>query len=98
MVGLSSNLDRPSYVVSSYLKENGYQIVPVNPNEKEILGEVCHPNLSSIPVKIEVLSSPSVSLNCNLAMRNGISILSRKYSISWASSLHIFLSMLMKPG
>jgi len=55
VVGLSSNPNRPSYRVSAYLKENGYQIVPVNPNEKEILGEVCYPDLSSIPIKIDVV-------------------------------------------
>ena len=46
VVGLSANPDRPSYRVANYLKENGYTIIPVNPNEKVILGEACYPNLS----------------------------------------------------
>ncbi|MFC1962291.1 CoA-binding protein [Chloroflexota bacterium] len=55
LVGLSSNPDRPSYRVANYLKENGYNIIPVNPSEKMILGEVCYPNLVSIPGPVEIV-------------------------------------------
>lgn len=55
IVGLSSNPERPSNEVAKYLKEKGYTIIPVNPNEKEILGETCYPDLSSIPGKVEVV-------------------------------------------
>jgi len=55
VVGLSANPERPSNMVAAYLKENGYQIIPVNPNEKEILGETCYPDLSSIPGSVEVV-------------------------------------------
>ena len=55
VIGLSLNSDRPSYRVASYLKEQGYRIIPVNPTAKEILGEVCYPNLSSIPEAIDVV-------------------------------------------
>ncbi len=54
VVGLSAKSDRPSYRVASYLKENGYKIIPVNPGAKEILGETCYPDLSSIPVPVDV--------------------------------------------
>lgn len=55
VVGLSSKLDRPSYKVASYLKEQGYKIIPVNPVEKKILGEVCYPDLASIPEPVDVV-------------------------------------------
>ncbi len=55
VVGLSSNPDRPSYLVASYLKEKGYTIIPVNPNEKVVLGETCYPDLSSIPGHVDVV-------------------------------------------
>jgi len=55
MVGLSSKHDRPSYKVASYLKEQGYRIIPVNPTEKEILGELCYPDLASIPESVDVV-------------------------------------------
>ena len=55
IVGLSANPDRPSYRVASYLKENGYKIIPVNPHEKMILNEVCYPRLISIPSRVEIV-------------------------------------------
>ncbi|MEE8414549.1 MAG: CoA-binding protein [Dehalococcoidales bacterium] len=55
IVGLSANPERPSNIVAVYLKEKGYKIIPVNPNEKEILEETCYPALSSIPGPVEVV-------------------------------------------
>ena len=55
IVGLSANTERPSHHVGSYLKEKGYRVIPVNPLEKTILGEVCYPDIGSIPEKIDVV-------------------------------------------
>ena len=55
VVGLSANPDRPSYEVASYLKENGYKIIPVNPQVRDVLGEVSYPDLSSIPEPVDVV-------------------------------------------
>jgi predicted CoA-binding protein len=55
VVGLSSKPDRPSYRVASYLKEQGYKIIPVNPEERKILGELCYPDLDSIPESVDVV-------------------------------------------
>jgi len=55
VVGLSPKPNRPSYRVASYLKEQGYKIIPVNPKVKEILGETCYPDLASIPELIDVV-------------------------------------------
>ena len=55
VVGLSPKTDWPSYRVASYLKENGYEIIPVNPQVGEILDEVSYPNLSSVPVPVDVV-------------------------------------------
>ena len=55
VVGLSPKPGRPSYGVASYLKENGYKIIPVNPEIGEILGEVCYPSLTSIPEPVDVV-------------------------------------------
>lgn len=54
-VGLSSNQEKESYWVVSYLKEQGYHIIPVNPTATEIFGEKVYPNLSSIPDKVDVV-------------------------------------------
>lgn len=55
IVGLSSKPDRPSYGVASYLQEHHYRIIPVNPLEKEILGEPSYPDLLSIPESVDVV-------------------------------------------
>ena len=55
IVGASSNPGRPSFRVVRYLSEHGYNVIPVNPNERDILGMTCYPNLSSIPEKVEVV-------------------------------------------
>jgi len=55
VVGASSNPEHPSFIVFSYLSEHGYDVIPVNPNEREILGMTCYPSLSSVPEKVEVV-------------------------------------------
>ena len=54
-VGLSSNQEKESYWIVSYLKEQGYRIIPVNPTATEILGEKVYPSLSAIPSKVDVV-------------------------------------------
>ena len=53
--GLSSNQEKESYWIVSYLKEQGYRIIPVNPTATGILGEKVYPNLESIPDKVDVV-------------------------------------------
>jgi predicted CoA-binding protein len=55
MVGLSSNQFRPSYFAALYLLAEGYDVIPVNPREKSILGKTCYPSLSAIPQPVEVV-------------------------------------------
>jgi uncharacterized protein len=55
VVGLSPKAERPSFQVAQYLKDHGYRIVPVNPGQKEILGEKCYPSLKDVPFPIEVV-------------------------------------------
>ena len=54
-VGLSSSDEKESYWIVSYLKEQGYRIIPVNPTAAEILGEKVYPSLSAIPDKVDVV-------------------------------------------
>ncbi len=54
VVGLSSKPDRPSHDVASYLQGHGYRIVPVNPNETEVLGERAYPSLLDIPTDVPI--------------------------------------------
>jgi len=54
VVGISPKEDRPSYIVASYLKSKGYQIIPVRPDGEEILGEKVYHSLIEIPKEIKV--------------------------------------------
>jgi uncharacterized protein len=54
-VGLSSNPEKDSYGVASYLMDQGYHVIPVNPTADEILGQKAYPDLASVPVKIDVV-------------------------------------------
>ena len=56
IVGLSPKENRPSNMVARYLMDAGYTIYPVNPGQKEILGEVCYPDLLSVPHRIDIVN------------------------------------------
>jgi uncharacterized protein len=56
VVGLSSDPGRPSYGVAQYLRSVGYRIIPVNPNETEVLGEKSYARLEDVPEKIEIVN------------------------------------------
>jgi len=55
VVGLSSDPYRPSYGVASYMRGRGYKVIPVNPNETEVLGEKAYPTLADVPDKIDLV-------------------------------------------
>ena len=55
VVGMSPKPERPSHYVGMYLKEQGYDIIPVNPGHKEIAGMTSYPSLLDIPVKVDVV-------------------------------------------
>jgi predicted CoA-binding protein len=55
IVGMSPEPERPSFKVGYYLWEQGYQIIPVNPSVESVMGEICYPNLTSIPGRIEIV-------------------------------------------
>jgi predicted CoA-binding protein len=55
VVGLSSQTWRPSYSVSQYMQNVGYRIIPVNPNETEVLGERAYPTLDDVPGPVEIV-------------------------------------------
>ena len=55
VVGLSGKRFRPSYGVSEYMQRAGYRIIPVNPQEREVLGEKCYATLDEIPESIDIV-------------------------------------------
>jgi predicted CoA-binding protein len=55
VVGLSSKRSRPSFGVSQYLQSVGYRVIPVNPNESEVLGEKSYASLDDVPEKVDIV-------------------------------------------
>ena len=56
VVGLSSNPMRQSYSVTGYMQSAGYRIIPVNPNESEVLGEKSYARLEDVPEKVDIVN------------------------------------------
>lgn len=55
IVGLSTERQKASYFVATYLRSAGYKVIPVNPRAETIMGERCYPSLSGIPVHIDLV-------------------------------------------
>ena len=55
IVGLSSNVLRPSNFVGFYLQRHGYHVVPVNPRETEVLGEKSYASLLDVPFPVDLV-------------------------------------------
>jgi uncharacterized protein len=55
VVGLSSNPNRPSYGVASYMRNRGYKVIAVNPNETEVFGEEAYALLQDIPEPVDLV-------------------------------------------
>ena len=78
VVGLSPKEDRPSNRVAKYLIEHGYEIVPVNPGQKEILGVKCYRTISEIPFNVDIadlfLNASRVPDAVDQAIEKGIKV------------------------
>lgn len=55
IVGCSANPSRASNSVAHFLMRQGYEVIPVNPNEQRCFGKDSYPDLTSIPVPIDVV-------------------------------------------
>lgn len=75
VVGISDNPMRPSYGVSEYMQSRGYRIIPVNPNETEVLGEKAYATLDDVPGPVDIVDvfrrSESVPEIVDAAIRVG---------------------------
>ena len=55
VVGLSSKKYRASHGVAEYMQKRGYRIIPVNPNETEVLGEKAYARLEDVPEHVDIV-------------------------------------------
>jgi predicted CoA-binding protein len=56
IVGASDDPSRASFAIASYLLGQGYEVVPVNPNHRNVLGLTCYPSLDAVPGNVEVVN------------------------------------------
>ena len=56
IVGMSDDPSRPSHGIGGYLTANGYEVIPVNPNHNEVLGQKCYARLSDVPGEIDLVN------------------------------------------
>ena len=66
IVGLSPNALRASNFVGFYADRHGYEVIPVNPREDEIMGFTCYPSLADIPGSVDVVDvfrDPSAAID-----------------------------------
>jgi predicted CoA-binding protein len=54
VVGCSPNPARPSNSIARFLIRRGFEVVPVNPGHREILGKACYASLDDIPAEIAI--------------------------------------------
>ncbi|MFN3535509.1 MAG: CoA-binding protein [Desulfatiglandales bacterium] len=76
VIGISQKPDRDSYKVAKYLLEQGFDMIPVNPIRKEILGQRCYPSLLEIPFEVDMadlfLSPDKVPKVVEEAIKKGV--------------------------
>jgi uncharacterized protein len=74
VVGLSSMSTRPSHGVAAYMQRAGYRIIPVNPNESEVLGEKAYASLAEVPEQIDLVDVFRRSEEAGAAVDEAIAI------------------------
>ena len=55
VVGASGNPDKPAHAIMKKLQAAGYHVIPVNPNEREVLGEKAYATLADIPERVDIV-------------------------------------------
>jgi predicted CoA-binding protein len=55
VVGMSRHLEKPSFTVPSYMKKQGYKVIPVNPTIDSIMKLPSYPDLKSVPDFVEIV-------------------------------------------
>ena len=74
VVGLSSTPTRPSHGVAAYMQRAGYRVIPVNPNEREVLGEKAYASLAVVPERIDLVDVFRRSEEAGAAVDEAIAI------------------------
>ncbi len=74
VVGASSIESKPSHWVSQYMRRQGYRIIPVNPDEREVFGVPCYPDLASVPEPVAFVNVFRRPQYCADVVREAIAV------------------------
>ena len=74
VIGLSSDLNRPSHGVASYMRSRGYKVIAVNPNETEVFGDKAYSSLAEVPDKIDLVDVFRRSSEAGVAVDEAIAL------------------------
>lgn len=74
IVGLSTDEQKASSFVATYLMRAGYNVIPVTPRGGEILGEKAYPDLASVPVKIDIVDVFRRGKDCPTVAEQAIAV------------------------
>lgn len=74
VVGASSIDEKPSHWVSEYMIEQGYRVIPVNPEESQVFGVSCYPDLASVPEPVEFVNVFRRPQYCADVVRDAIAV------------------------
>jgi uncharacterized protein len=55
VVGVSRKKTKFGNAIYKELKQKGYSVFPINPNMKTFDGEICYPDLLSLPEKVDAI-------------------------------------------
>ena len=55
VIGMSKHQEKAAHFVPKYLSENGFDIIPVNPNSDEILNKKCYKEINDIKDYIDIV-------------------------------------------
>jgi len=55
VIGMSKHQEKAAHFVPKYLSENGFDIIPVNPNSDKILNKKCYKEINDIKADIDIV-------------------------------------------
>jgi len=55
VIGISRSKSKAAHFVPKYLSENGFDIIPVNPNSNEILSKKCYKEITEVEGDIDIV-------------------------------------------
>ena len=74
IVGLSTDTQKASSFVASYLQHEGYRVIPVTPKSGTLLGERTYPDLASVPEPIDLVVPFRPSHDCVAVARQAVAV------------------------